>query len=253
MQPKLLRFLQEKEYEPVGESKAKKADVRIIAATNVDLEKAVAARAFREDLLHRINTVTIQLPPLRQRGRDALEAAQRLLQDFNDRYGESKTFTDEALRALAARPWWGNFRELQNSVVRLAIFAASDRIDAADVEHILGRPRQIGTKPLRQLSAAQFLTHLAAATEELIERFKQPGRLPMQPADEPNVFDDILKPIVFARALALAGGNAAQAGVMIRKTGLDFSESRPEPRVMAVYRERIEAWLDESQIQQIRG
>jgi NtrC-family two-component system response regulator AlgB len=118
LQPKLLRFLQEKEYERVGESKVSKANVRTIAATNVDLEAAVAAREFRADLLYRINAVTIQLPPLRNRGRDDVESAKKLLQDFNRQYDTAKVFTDEALRALAARPWWGNFRELQNAVVR---------------------------------------------------------------------------------------------------------------------------------------
>ncbi|MDE3156093.1 MAG: sigma 54-interacting transcriptional regulator [Acidobacteriota bacterium] len=133
LQPKLLRFLQERRYERVGEARSRSADVRLIAATNRDLDVAVAAGQFREDLLFRINVVELALPPLRERF-DRLVLAGHLLAFFARQMGKRiEGFTDLAREALSRYPWPGNLRELRNAMERAAIFAAGPVLDAGDL------------------------------------------------------------------------------------------------------------------------
>jgi NtrC-family two-component system response regulator AlgB len=133
LQPKLLRFLQEKKYERVGETKTRSADVRLVAATNRDLEKAVTSGLFREDLLYRLNVVELILPPLRRRS-DLLTLADHLLAFFARQTGHRLTgFTPEARAALAQYSWPGNLRELRNAIERAAIFAAGPEVGVSDL------------------------------------------------------------------------------------------------------------------------
>jgi NtrC-family two-component system response regulator AlgB len=129
LQPKLLRFVQEKEYERVGDSFTKKADVRLIAATNANLEDAVKEGRFREDLFYRLNVIQIEIPPLRERPEDVIALAERLLV-FHGRNNHRSFigFTEEAIQALAGNKWPGNVRELSNAVERAAILCRNDRI-----------------------------------------------------------------------------------------------------------------------------
>jgi NtrC-family two-component system response regulator AlgB len=129
LQPKLLRFIQDREYERVGDSVTRKADVRLIAATNTNLEDAVKEGRFREDLYYRLNVISIEIPPLRARLADLPALAERLLA-FHARANHRSYlgFKDEALRALAAYGWPGNVRELSNTVERAAILCRTDRI-----------------------------------------------------------------------------------------------------------------------------
>ncbi len=129
LQPKLLRFLQEKEYERLGETTVRRADVRVIAATNVDLDAAVKAGRFREDLLYRVNVVRIDVPALRDRPGDLLPLARRMLADLGAERGIVE-FTDDAMDAMAAYHWPGNVRELRNAIERAVILCQSDRIGA---------------------------------------------------------------------------------------------------------------------------
>jgi len=141
LQPKLLRFLQERRYERVGETKTRQADVRLIAATNRDLEQAVASGAFREDLFYRLNVVELTLPPLRRRS-DISDLAEHLLRFFSRQTGRRLTgFTSEAKNALRRHPWPGNLRELRNSVERAAILAEGPDVGLADL------PERIATSP----------------------------------------------------------------------------------------------------------
>lgn len=132
LQPKLLRFLQSKEYERVGDSVTRRADVRVIAATNVDLKKAVQEGRFREDLYYRLNVVDFELPPLRERMEDLGSTVENLLHFFSKRGGKQIVrFTDEAMAMLMAHHWPGNFRELSNIVERATIFCTGQEIGPA--------------------------------------------------------------------------------------------------------------------------
>ncbi len=129
LQPKLLRFLQDKEYERVGDYTTRKADVRIIAATNADLEEAIKARRFREDLLYRLKVIQIVIPPLRDRIGDIDLIAERLLAFFGrQRHRLFQGFTDDALTSLKGYSWPGNIRELRNVIERAAILCQTDRV-----------------------------------------------------------------------------------------------------------------------------
>lgn len=140
LQPKLLRLLQEKRYERVGETRTRAADVRILAATNRNLPEAVAAGRFREDLLYRLNVIEVTLPPLRQRRHDILRLANHLLQFFARQSGKTLTgFTEEAQAALLRYPWPGNIRELRNAIERAVLLANGPEAGLADL------PAQVGT------------------------------------------------------------------------------------------------------------
>jgi NtrC-family two-component system response regulator AlgB len=134
LQPKLLRFLQEREYERVGEARTRRADVRVITATNIDLESAVREGRFREDLLYRINVVQLDLPPLRQRPEDIIDLAERFLAELG-RGKSVRGFTDEAITAMKNYSWPGNVRELRNVIERALILCHSERIG---LEHLPG-------------------------------------------------------------------------------------------------------------------
>jgi two-component system, NtrC family, response regulator AlgB len=129
VQPKLLRFIQEKEYERLGDHITQKADVRIVAATNSDLEQAVKDRRFREDLFYRLNVIQIRIPPLRERVDDIVDIATRLLSFFGRcSHHSPKRFTDEALQVLRRYAWPGNIRELRNVVERASIICKTETI-----------------------------------------------------------------------------------------------------------------------------
>jgi NtrC-family two-component system response regulator AlgB len=140
LQPKLLRFLQEKKYERVGEARTRTADVRLIAATNRDLETAVATGQFREDLLYRLNVVELTLPPLRRRS-DLLELAMSLLSFFARQTGRHFSgFTPEARAALVRHAWPGNLRELRNAIERAAILAEGPEVGLSDLPERIASP-----------------------------------------------------------------------------------------------------------------
>ncbi len=129
LQPKLLRFVQEKEYERVGGYSTRKADVRLITATNVDLEKAVREGRFREDLLFRLNVIQIEIPPLRERPGDIVLLAEKLLAFYGrNNHRAFAGFTEEAMQGLKLYPWPGNIRELSNCIERAAILCRAERV-----------------------------------------------------------------------------------------------------------------------------
>lgn len=132
LQPKLLRFVQDKEFERVGDSMPRHADVRILSATNVDLEAGVKSGRFREDLLYRLKVVQIDVPPLRERTHDLVPLAQSMLGALRGSRG-IVGFTDEALTVIRTHAWPGNVRELRNVIEHAVIFCRSDRIG---IEHL---------------------------------------------------------------------------------------------------------------------
>lgn len=130
MQVRLLRVIQEREFTPIGETAPTKVDVRIIAATNVDLKEAVKSGTFREDLYFRLSVVPIELPPLRQRKEDILPLAQHFIRKYNEENGRtvSESFTSEVLSLLENYYYPGNVRELENIIERAVVIAATDEI-----------------------------------------------------------------------------------------------------------------------------
>ena len=134
LQPKLLRLVQDRTYERVGEAAERTADVRIVAATNRDLEAAVAAGRFRDDLLYRLNVIEVTVPPLRDRRADVLPLAEHLLAQFAGRsYKPVAGFTPAARDAIQRHRWPGNIRELRNAIERAVLLCKGAEIDAADL------------------------------------------------------------------------------------------------------------------------
>ena len=141
IQPKLLRLLQEKEYERVGEAKTRSANVRIIAATNRSLETAVRDKTFREDLFYRLNVIAIRVPPLRERPQDLKQIAAGYLQYFSAQCGKHLAgFAPGAQAAFNHYAWPGNLRELRNVIEHAVIFAAGPTITQQDLPEQLTRP-----------------------------------------------------------------------------------------------------------------
>jgi DNA-binding NtrC family response regulator len=133
IQGKLLRFLQDRTFERVGGRSTLRADVRIVCATHRDLEKAVADGRFREDLYYRVRVVEIELPPLRARGRDEIEALARHFADvYAQRYGRpAPSFDPTALTAIATHSWPGNVRELEHWIESAIALAPDGRVTAS--------------------------------------------------------------------------------------------------------------------------
>jgi NtrC-family two-component system response regulator AlgB len=153
VQPKLLRLLQEKAFERVGETRTRSADVRIVAATNRDLKAEVAAGRFREDLFYRLDVIEVTLPPLRRRPRDVRPLAEHLLGFFAKQTGKALAgFTPEALAAVQRYPWPGNVRELRNAVERCVILTAGQEVGLADL------PTQLAGPPPRRVEVGGAMT-----------------------------------------------------------------------------------------------
>ena len=129
IQPKLLRFIQEREYERLGDHVTRKADVRLISATNMKMDEAVRDHRFREDLYYRLNVIQIEIPPLRERPADVVHLAKRLLAFFGkNHHCAPQHFTDDALQLLSRYSWPGNVRELRNVVERASILCHSESV-----------------------------------------------------------------------------------------------------------------------------
>jgi two-component system response regulator HydG len=142
-QPKILRVLQEGEFERLGGTRTLQVDVRIVAATNQDLADMVKEKRFREDLYYRLNVITIRVPPLRERHEDIRVLAQHYLRVYAAKNGRKlEGFSTEALERLESYAWPGNVRELENLIERTVLLARKDRLDAEDLpEEVMGVKR----------------------------------------------------------------------------------------------------------------
>jgi DNA-binding NtrC family response regulator len=163
-QVKLLRFLQEREIRPVGSPREKKVDVRVLAATNRDLQKLVEEGRFRQDLWFRLNVVRLELPPLRERRNDVPLLAHFFVGKYNARYGRDVKLTESGLKALKDFTWPGNVRQLQHLIERLTILAPNDRVDAESVQDAISamEPKDGGGETLAETEADQIRRVLAA-------------------------------------------------------------------------------------------
>ncbi|MBT8488021.1 MAG: sigma-54 dependent transcriptional regulator [Gemmatimonadetes bacterium] len=160
-QVKLLRAIQEREVIPVGSTQAVPVDVRIIAATNRDLEEEIGRGAFRSDLYYRLNVIQLHLPPLRDRKEDIPVLAKHFLRDASADDGPSFTLSDEAMRLLSEYDWPGNVRELENALERAVVVSTSSVIDAETL------PERVREAPAPRLAGSEAP---ANPTMEVIER-----------------------------------------------------------------------------------
>ncbi len=130
IQPKLLRLLQERQYERVGEHKTRTTNARIVAATNRDLRERIREGTFREDLYYRLDVISVRIPPLRERPADLEKLAMEFLQFFSSQLGRGELrFSDSALARIRSYPWPGNIRELRNTIERAVILSQNPLID----------------------------------------------------------------------------------------------------------------------------
>jgi len=158
-QAKLLRVLQTGEFQRVGSPRTRRVDVRVISATNVDIHEEVVEGRFREDLLYRLNTVEIHLPPLRERREDIPLLANHFLAQQARRYGKQVTgFDPEAMRALLAHPWPGNVRELEHTVERAVLLARGELVRVEDLGLRARAPE--GMVRLEEMPLAEAEKHL---------------------------------------------------------------------------------------------
>jgi DNA-binding NtrC family response regulator len=199
LQGKLLRVLQEREFERVGGNKTIKVDVRVIACTNRDLVKAVSKGEFREDLYYRLNVFPLHVPPLRERLDDVPELATRFLEGFNRKHGlANQGFTEAALAQMQTHSWPGNVRELQNLVERAAILS--------DPGHPIG-PETLGL--------GSFAGHASGFVSVQAEQIEGKGSgVVTPPADGVLPLHEIEKRCIFD-ALEKTGGNRTQAAALL--------------------------------------
>lgn len=169
LQSKILRVLQERQFERVGGERPLSADVRVIAATNQDLETAVTQKSFREDLYYRLNVVGINLPPLRGRREDIPLLVSHFLRLFAGEQGEEpKTVSPEALELMLAYDWPGNVRELENAVKRACVLAATSLILPEHLPAVLARSEESGAG---SSSSFERMLHQAIGAE--LQRLKE--------------------------------------------------------------------------------
>ena len=163
-QLKLLRFLQEREIRPLGSSRAKKVDVRVIAATNKDVQKLVDDGKFREDLWYRLNVVRLTVPPLCERASDIPLLVHYFLKRYNERYKLDTKLTDSGVKAMEEYSWPGNIRQLQHMMERLTILAPGGRIDDAAVRQSIDQmdSRDHASDSLADTEAEQIRRVMAA-------------------------------------------------------------------------------------------
>ncbi|HLA39088.1 MAG TPA: sigma-54 dependent transcriptional regulator, partial [Candidatus Glassbacteria bacterium] len=170
VQVKLLRFLQEHSFERIGSSDTIRVDVRIITATNRNLERAIETGHFRTDLFYRLNVVPIEVPPLRERTEDIPLLVEFFIRKFNSELNRKvEGITSEALRLLVGRPWPGNIRELENILERIMVMREAGAITADDLPGEIGPGKPpVKTLPAVEAAATSGLGKMKDAERELI-------------------------------------------------------------------------------------
>jgi DNA-binding NtrC family response regulator len=194
-QTKILRVLQSGTFERVGANQPIRVDVRIIAATNKPLEKAVAAREFREDLFYRLNVVRLHIPPLRERREDIRLLVNYFLKKFaRDQHTEPKSITSGALKALENYHWPGNVRELENIIRRALVMAKGDAILFTDLPgEITGQSTGRATPVTGIPAGPEGGTEMAGLARQLFQHAKRDPKLKVIPAVERELIIQALK------------------------------------------------------------
>ncbi len=169
LQVKLLRVLQDREFEPVGGNKTHKVDVRLVLATNENLEERVKRGEFRQDLFYRINVISITQPPLRERIGDIPLLIEHYLQEFNDQNGKRvKGFEDDAIQLLQRYQWPGNVRELVNVVERAVVLSKGDMIGISELPEVIRRDQIDISGAVNRLSGGNLKSALANPERQII-------------------------------------------------------------------------------------
>jgi DNA-binding NtrC family response regulator len=173
-QAKLLRVIQERDFTPLGDTTRRQVDVRIVAATNVDLKQAVDEGAFREDLYYRLNVIAINLPPLRDRREDILPLAQHFIRKYVEENGRqiSDQISPEVLSLLEAYNWPGNVRELENVMERAVIIARGSAISREDLREEVLNPQRGGSQVGGQKIATQIDLSRGISFYDEVNRFQ---------------------------------------------------------------------------------
>ena len=173
-QAKLLRVIQERDFTPLGDTTPRQVDVRIVAATNVDLRQAVDEGSFREDLYYRLNVIAIHLPPLRERREDILPLAQHFIRKYAAENGREITdqLGPEVLSLLEAYDWPGNVRELENVIERAVIIARGPSLSREDLREEVLKPRQSGATNGAQQMAMQIDLSRGISFYDEVNRFQ---------------------------------------------------------------------------------
>jgi NtrC-family two-component system response regulator AlgB len=210
IQPKLLRLLQEREYERLGENVTRLANVRVLAATNRDLKSRVAEGIFREDLYFRLNVITVEIPPLRSRPADLRRFADHYAKHFAARCGRKlEGFTEEALASICGYAWPGNLRELRNAIERAVI---------------LGRESQITPRDLPAELQPQLAPGAIGGTPS-----KNDGLITLEQLEEQHVRRVLAETRTVAEAAQILGVDQATVYRRIRKFGLEKNGGRAVP------------------------
>jgi DNA-binding NtrC family response regulator len=216
VQVKLLRVLQEREFERIGSSKTIKVDVRIIAATNRDLEKAIADGTFREDLFYRLNVVPIELPPLRERPEDVEQLVGHFIQKYCTETGcERMDVSPDAMQVLKSQPWRGNIRELENCIERAVILSDGSVIEP---HHLLLAPGGLNVQAIQARAVSpQGVSHsdsngTESASANIVQSWQNSPQLP--------TLEDAMQSLA-QEALRRSNGDHAIAAQML---GIDSDE-----------------------------
>jgi len=209
MQVKLLRAIQESEFERVGGLKTIKVDVRLITATNRDLEQEIARGNFRDDLYYRLNVVPLQIPPLRRRQGDIPLLVTHIIKKFNERLKKSITgIADDALAALEAHTWPGNIRELENVLERTILFTKGDRIERADL--------QLGSTPDVPTALPRTTTNESGSLPQLDDDDDGGSEVSGSLKDAVRAETARVERELIVKALDETGGNVTQAARLLK-------------------------------------
>ena len=224
-QTRLLRVLQDGEYLPVGANRPVKANVRIIAATNHNLQQLMQQGLFREDLFYRLNVVPLRLPPLRERTEDIGPLVNHFLKQASAGGLPPKRFTPDAIRALADWSWPGNVRELENLVRRLQVLVGEDTISAEMVESELAVVRPVEASPIEVES-------LSASVDHHIRRYfgALDGAVP-PPGLHARILREVEHPLIVA-TLEITRGNQVKAAEIL---GINRNTLRKRIRELGIW------------------
>lgn len=227
LQVKLLRILQEQEFERVGGNKTIKTNVRLVAATNRNLEEMVKKGEFREDLYYRLNVIPVNLPPLRERYEDVKLLVEYYLQKFMKEHRKQMTFSKPALEVLLDYPWPGNIRELQNTMERIVLICPDGVVVPEMLNHVLPFNYQKMHMPVEEKPATIMMSspqiHEQASSHESNQAPQRLTKTSLQEMEKESILQALIDNRgIQTKAAAQLGMTARQIGYKIKQYKIDF-------------------------------